>query len=374
MKLVDPEKQCISDDVYMSLLTELSLSDYVLARAEYCQVVHKQPCFNCSQMLTVANTILQHGFCMLSEAHHIVSPDTKFRAENARSKLLQMPLVCVRLGEPKDGTSFSFLMEKHNSVNPMNIATVLNSMASKKQPKSLDKSFVKLLLNLAGSECARECVRYAVVEASALSSTQARKQYGFENMQERSSRLESAIKQVQVIRETVDHLASIQDEALLTSFGISTSRVDQSESDEESGSEELLVSETSDEEPEQGSVASDELVDLIHKSRYNWFEFCEHVPDDSCLSQFYADISKLFNAEVKLITQSQSAYYASEIDLHDQVQAARAINGEVLTDSESDTSDDQVFNPLDNENIRRLVKKKRDIKETSKTFVCQNYS
>ena len=107
-----------------------------------------------------------------------------------------MPLVCIRVGEPKSASclsikrlyetrvSYSLLVERHDGASPVNIAKMLNSMARNSRHKTFDKSFVKLLLSLAGSECARECVQYAVTKSSDLSSTQARKQYGFDNMNE----------------------------------------------------------------------------------------------------------------------------------------------------------------------------------------------
>ena len=119
-------------------------------------------------------------------------------------------------------------------VNPLNMAKVLNSMASKSERKLLDKESVKLLLNLAGSEHARECVRYTLVKSYDLSACQVRKQFGFENVTERSSRVEAAIEEVEQIRDTVDCLAKIQDIALLTSFGI---RDNESWSDQESESD-----------------------------------------------------------------------------------------------------------------------------------------
>ena len=64
------------------------------------------------------------------------------------------------------------------------------------------------------------CVRYAVVKSYELSSKQARKQYGFQNVKEQSLHVELAIEQIEEIQEIVDYLAKIQDEALLTSFGI----------------------------------------------------------------------------------------------------------------------------------------------------------
>ena len=86
------------------------------------------------------------------------------------------------------------------------------------------------------------------------------------------------------------------------------------------------------------------LIDLMHKIQYNWFEFCEHVPENCNLDQFYTDVTKTFSPEqVKLITQSRSAFVASESDLLDQSKLARSINGEVVTDSDSESclSDDQ---------------------------------
>ena len=103
-KLVDPEKQRICNGVY-SLLTELSLADHIIAHSDYCQVVHDEQCLICSPMLTVANRVIQNGFCTLAEAHHMVSLDQKFRADSARNKLLQMPLVCIRVGDPNSGVS-----------------------------------------------------------------------------------------------------------------------------------------------------------------------------------------------------------------------------------------------------------------------------
>lgn len=74
--------------------------------------------------------------------------------------------------------------------------------------------------------------------------------------------------------ETVDYLAKVQDEALLTSFGIRDDL--QSESDKESESEDDLLS---DEESEIVHMNSETLIELMHKSQYNWFEFQECVPD-----------------------------------------------------------------------------------------------
>ena len=86
------------------------------------------------------------------------------------------------------------------------------------------------------------------------------------------------------------------------------------------------------------------------------------MPDSYDLDLFFADITKLFNPEqVKLITQSQSAFVASESNFYEQTKLARALNGEVVTESDCETSDSTSDDPTDltTERIRNLVSKKR---------------
>lgn len=106
--LTNVSKQRLSEKVYVSYISDLSLADYIEARSENCADVHSQPCSN---MLKVAHTVLQQVFCTLSEAYAIASPSTKYSAEVARRLLLQMPLVAIRVGNPQSGYSFTLLME-----------------------------------------------------------------------------------------------------------------------------------------------------------------------------------------------------------------------------------------------------------------------
>ena len=56
--------------------------------------------------------MLEHGYCMLSNAFGTITTDVVYTAKHARRLLLQMPLVVVHVGNPKQGCSFSILMEK----------------------------------------------------------------------------------------------------------------------------------------------------------------------------------------------------------------------------------------------------------------------
>ena len=109
--MTDVNKQRISDGVYVSLISNLSLAEYVEARSEHCQDIHNQPCSSCSNLLKVAHTVMNDGFCTLSEAYSIASPSSKYSSEVAQRLLLQMPLVAIRVGAPQSGVSFVIPME-----------------------------------------------------------------------------------------------------------------------------------------------------------------------------------------------------------------------------------------------------------------------
>ena len=145
-----------------------------------------------------------------------------------------MPLVCIRFGTPKDGTSLWYLVEYIEGVNYNGFACFAEALVHRvhSQPTS-DKTDVKAILQLAQSDRERELFCYSVFKASGLSSTAART-FGFERMNDRSKVVESALEEARCIREAVEDLAHVQDEALLQSLGIS---VPETASDSESDSD-----------------------------------------------------------------------------------------------------------------------------------------
>ena len=108
-RLSDPEQQNVCDtvnySVHVSLVSDLTLEEYIAARREYCSTVHSATCIECSRMLHVASCIIEHGFLSLSSAFAVASPGVSYTAEHARSKLLQLPVVSVRIGNPLEGRS-----------------------------------------------------------------------------------------------------------------------------------------------------------------------------------------------------------------------------------------------------------------------------
>ncbi len=337
--------------MHVSLVEDLSLSDYVRAREAHCSRFHRSPCVNCERMLRVAQLVLTEGYCSLYPAFSIVSPGVKYTAETARRKLLQMPLVAVRLGNPNKGNSFTILLEYCHGVDYSRLSLVVDGVAGSlatQSPQGIDKNCVKMLLSLAQSDRERECLRYAIFKASGMSATRARHQYGFERMTERSAQVEQAIAEVQQIRETVDDIARMQNKALLASFGIK--QVLNSDSSDSS------CDETEHEDESISLNLSPDILELCKKtlsqSSFNWFELQEVLEAEvGCdvgrvMKRVFFDLPKLgfTHHEVDLVTQSREAYIAAMNDAYDSQRTVRVLNGCVVTDTEPD--DPQSFASL----------------------------
>ena len=102
---------------------------------------------------------------------------------------------------------------------------------------TLSKDKMTELLFLAESEVEKEKLRYAVVKSSSLSSTQARRIYGFYDMNRRIDMVNSAATEAQSIKGCIEIICRIKDKSLLRSFSVDDDDDDESSSGNESDSE-----------------------------------------------------------------------------------------------------------------------------------------
>jgi len=147
---------------------------------------------------------------------------------------------------------------------------------------ALLKSAVKLLLSIAQSDREWECIRVAIYKASGITPTEARRKFGFQNMETHASAVDKATQEAEIVSKATDDLAKIQDKALPATFGIEpASESDSSESEGEDmpeiagmpveDSSELLGG------GRENRVDLDDLVPLMKQSGFNWFEFFDKV-------------------------------------------------------------------------------------------------
>ena len=92
----------------------MSLAEYVTVRTIYCQNYHKS-CSKCEPLLRIAELVLFCGYAQLAVAFKASYPTQTYRSDVAISRLLQMPLVCIKpkqkqmwmLVEFVEGTNYS---------------------------------------------------------------------------------------------------------------------------------------------------------------------------------------------------------------------------------------------------------------------------
>ena len=149
----------------------------------------------------------------------------------------------------------------------------------------MSASLVKELLSATESDAERERLTYGIVKSSGLSHTKLRQLYGFENLKRRQDKVENALREMREIREAVASIASIQEKAVLQSFGIEVE---------------------SDEDLEHDESETDTDADGEEDSSLNAVE-------NTSLSELIP--ATLNESEDRLVSETDSAFNVSEIGL-----------------------------------------------------------
>ena len=251
----------------------------------------------------------------------------------------------VRLGSPEEGLSSWFLIENVHGVQYQKFAyfgeALLKSSQGHSQLPKISKKEVKALLGLAKSDRERELIRHSVCKSSGISSTAARKSFGFEHMNKRGKHVEEALKEAQ-------YLALTQDKALLLTMG-----VDIPDSDPNSDSELEILSDLDSDSPrteiESNNIEIEDLslTDIGDSCEWNFFEINEIAGDNKVISSdvldtLYAKLESIVtdNEKKDLLELSYRSFIASNANAAEDSKIASMMNGEIVTDSESDVDAD----------------------------------
>ena len=265
---------CVSSNVH------LTLKEFMLACKEYCRLHHNHSlCTECPGLINTAKLVSDHGFYSLSAAFKSSFPDISYSSGTAKRKLLQMPLVAITLGEPSSGKSEVYLMEAVNGLDYQKLINFLESKLCNGVMTGLSKEEMRELLSFVRSDREREVLRCSIYRASGLTSSAARRLYGWERMSERSVAVEESLCEAQALRNSIEDLCLTQEHALLRSLGIEpgTSDIsDISDDDSGSGSDQVTDSDiaTMTELSGSGNItcsipSEEDLSETLEKSQYN---------------------------------------------------------------------------------------------------------
>lgn len=273
----------VDDVTDVSRLEGFTLDKYILTKENICYEERKQPCTACIGLLSVAKQILDEGFIKLNETFAMSTPGVKYKAKDAKRKLLQMPLAALKIKESKTYTIY--LVSKETNLELTRSLLKRKDWGSQNTGMQMSASLVKELLSATESDAERERLTYGIVKSSGLSHTKLRQLYGFENLKRRQDKVENALREMREIREAVASIASIQEKAVLQSFGIEVE---------------------SDEDLEHDESETDTDADGEEDSALNAVE-------NTSLSELIP--ATLNESEDRLVSETDSAFNVSEIGL-----------------------------------------------------------
>ena len=318
----------------------------------HCELYHQSGCTECIGLLQVAKAILENGYVKLAEAFHSAFPHLSYKTNSAKQKVLKMPLVALRVGNPAGGLSETYLIEHHPDVDYNTSLKLFSQLHEKEHTRQVGLSKQELhdLFKLTKSDRERECLRYVAWKASGLSASGARKHFGFETIAQRAENVCKCIDEIKAIVSDVEEMCKVQEAAALTSLCLTSS------SDEEG----VYCSELSVSESEIPSLAPPHslpddgiLLRCLQRSSSNWFHFVSEieemygVADLTVLEGVYNRLLPMLGSlEKKLVIHSHSAFvYVQNAEFPLQKRDADTLNGLIVSDSEVEDPDTYLPNP-----------------------------
>ena len=316
--------ETITDGIYISD-SNLTLLEFQNLCKSHTQTFKR---INPANLVKIADIVLEEKVCLVTTLFKRVYPQLSYNVDTAKQHLLRLPLVCIRIGEVVDGKSYLVVMEKVNGADYGKIRELYNrSWKSIGSPDLIKKEQVKDLLRLAESGRERELLRYAIYKSSGLTPSMAKRHFGFEKMNERSTKVEKCMEEAKAIHVACDEMVKVKLKALRMSGELEL------ESSSSSGGEIKLT-------PEEVS----EFTVAIREAQFNWFEFAERIEQDDTvfLDALFKQLCSLspspFSAEQ--LSQIKVSYEAYNADCllygHFRERESRILNGEIVTESESD--------------------------------------
>ena len=196
----------------VSRLEGFTLDKYIVTKENICYEEHKQPCTACIGLLSVAKQILDKGFIKLSGAFGMSTPGVKYKAKDAKRKLLQMPLAALKIKESMTYTIY--LVSKETNLELNRSLLKRKDWGSQNTGMQMSASVVKEVLSATECDAERDRLTYGIVKSSRLSHTKLRQLYGFENLKPRQDKVQNALRKMRETREAVASIASIQEKAV----------------------------------------------------------------------------------------------------------------------------------------------------------------
>lgn len=166
----------IADGIWVSRISDLSLVEFIEACSKNCSIYHTKKCIKCNDLVKAAHFILENGICSLSSVFRSVFPGINYSTQHARSRLLQLPMAAIHIGEPSSGSSDIQVMELIPGLDYRKFQKLMELFLQQSGRQTLmSKDSFRQLLSFAQGRRERDTLTYAVYRASGMSATAAQK-------------------------------------------------------------------------------------------------------------------------------------------------------------------------------------------------------
>ena len=213
--------QNLTDDVkvegmHISLIRDLSLAEFQIARKMYCQEKHGCPlhCRMCSPLIEVAKQIEIQGVVSLKSLFcSQFGSKALYKSDKAVRRFMQLPVVVLKL----NGTLYVLEYSPYTEYDKLQ--TLIEKLVpEQKLSVGLSKEALKALCDMASTEADRKLLRVATT--AGLSGSQAKTAYRIGNLHKERDQVAQAVQEYITIRHAVDDIVNAKEKVVLESFGV----------------------------------------------------------------------------------------------------------------------------------------------------------
>jgi hypothetical protein len=381
LKLSDVRLCRLEDGLYVSLISVVSLKEFVIYRGEYCKRCHNSHCTECLVLINMASYILKEGIAKVSEVFKMQFLNKIYKSDKAVQRLLQLPVVIVK-GE------FLFVTEKRPDVNYKILLELLPKMlpAEREVGSRISKETLRTLCQLASTESDRKLLKYIATWGQ--SAKQAKLAYSIDDNVRKVQQVNQAMLMANEIQKSVMELATLEDTALLNSLGIPQDISSDSETDYFSSDlePELELKQTTTGSNVSPNIHASETppnevcLSWLKESKFNWFSF--HHKCLLCLKHLREDV---FDELLTVFANNLSASGLNEDELaqvkvsyeafteYQRRQPLMIDNESVFSESDSEEIEDhdEEFTQWCENGKKRIQAVRRAIKQKAKWTIAK---
>ncbi len=123
----------IKNRLYCSLITDLSLNKFMIARNYHCEKNHFGSCIEFGRLISAGKQINDSGIVPLKTlfTFHFLAPNAKYKSDKAIRRILQLPVVIFPV-EIQRGQKKLLVKEQHTTVNCEKVGDFLKTMLESK--------------------------------------------------------------------------------------------------------------------------------------------------------------------------------------------------------------------------------------------------